>query len=403
MLSRVALTSILLALLLLVPGCGAAAVQRQPHRGTATRPPAPTAIDLQARRQAGPCAIAARPLALVRPGAPLLIGMSANLRSQTGRSICTGATEVRLSGAAAVREDLQWARVEPRPGVFDWSYFDRVAGFTAQRGLVLLPLIDDTPAWAAAGGLAVARNPAQFASFVAAAVARYGPGGSYWRAHPALADRAPRYFELYNEPYGTPSALGGPDPAAYGRDVIAASLAGRKANPAARYLLAADLYTAGSNRAWIEDLYRTVPKLREYVAGVAVHPYTDQPVAQLSTGDGARDELRRVERIEAIMRAHGDGGVPLWLTEIGWPSCMSGSPCVGERGQAEDITALFTLARTRWRGFVHAIFYYQLHDNGPGTSHEPEEWFGLLRPDGSPKPAWAAFRAAAALDTPGTW
>jgi hypothetical protein len=391
----------LAALLLTLSGCGSGGGHRAPipHRGTPSRPPAPTGEEAAAARHAGPCSTDASPLPMVRPLAPLLIGISANLRSQSGRGICTTAALVRRSGAAAVREDLEWARVQPRPGPFHWGYYDRVAATAAQRGLVLLPLLDDTPGWAGRGPQATSSSPAQFASFVAAAVARYGPGGTFWQAHPQLAGRAPRYFELYNEPYGTPDAQGGPDPEGYAHDVIAAVTAGRQANPRASYLLAADLYTAGSDESWVEALYRVIPAFRDYVAGVAVHPYGEGPVGRLLAGTAGRSDVRRVEEIEAIMRAHGDSGVPLWLTEIGWPSCSGQERCVGEAGQARDLQQLFALARGSWRSFVRAVFVYQLHDYGPGTGSEPEEWYGLLRPDGTAKPAWKVLQTAAREDT----
>ncbi len=399
------LTSAMIGLL----GCGGAGTSGSAHatvahRGTATHAPRVRGAEALAARHTGECSVDAPPLPLIRPEAPLLIGISANLRSQRGRAICTTATLARTSGAAAVREDLEWARVQPHAGsAYDWSYYDRVAGIATQRGLTLLPLLDDTPDWAGEGPQAVAHTPAQYASFVAAAVARYGPDGTFWQAHPELANRAPRYFELYNEPYGTPDTQGGPNAEGYARDVLAAVAAGRQANPRAMYLLAADLYTAGSDESWIESIYSVIPSLREYVAGVAVHPYGEGPVDQLLPGLDGRSDVRRVEEIEAILRAHGDGSVPLWLTEIGWPSCTSQAICVGEAGQARNLAAVFALARSSWRSFVHAIFVYQLHDYGPGTNDDPEEWYGLLRPDGTAKPAWRVLRSIAHSDTRATW
>ena len=70
---------------------------------------------------------------------------------------------------------------------------------------------------------ALPRDPADYARFAAAAVARYGPGGTFWRRNKELDARlAPRFFELYNEPYLGLDVPGGPEPEAYARTVAAA-------------------------------------------------------------------------------------------------------------------------------------------------------------------------------------
>jgi hypothetical protein len=67
----------------------------------------------------------------------------------------------------------------------------------------VLPILDSPPAWARGAGLQRA-----YAAFTAQAVARYGPGGSFWRAHPQWRAATPVWFELWNEPYiaATPTA-----------------------------------------------------------------------------------------------------------------------------------------------------------------------------------------------------
>jgi polysaccharide biosynthesis protein PslG len=378
-------------------GCGGGAT----GNATTTVPLAPNGEDAIAARHPGPCSIAAKPLPRAASRAPLLIGISANLRSAGERGRCRTLTEIRHGGIAAVREDLDWAQVEPTPGTYHWARYDRLVGIVAQRGLVLLPLLTAPPAWAGPGPHAVARDPAAFARFTAAAVARYGPGGTYWASHPLLADRAPRYFELYNEPYGTPGGQGGPTPGAYARNVIAAVNAGRAANPRVRYLLAADYITAGTSRSWLDDIYQTIPALRAYVAGVAVHPYSDRPLMQLLPGSAGRSDLRRVEAMRAILVRHGDGALPMWLTEIGWSTCTAASPCVNEAAQAGDLAGVLQLARTRWRSFVRAVFVYKLHDYGP--SGPIEQRFGILRPNGTAKPAWRVLQEISRVDTPLGW
>ena len=101
-----------------------------------------------------------------------------------------------------------------------------------------------------------------YASFVAAAVQRYGPRGVFWRTHPKLAPYAPVWFELWNEPYlPGPDRLSAPD---YANLVVAAVKTGRRANRSARYLVAAeDGYAriAGGAANWVDDLFAARPDL----------------------------------------------------------------------------------------------------------------------------------------------
>ena len=75
-------------------------------------------------------------------------------------------------------------------GVFDFSYYDHFMLLAAERGLHILPVLYDTPAWAGPNYNAIPSNPQAFAQFVAAVIGRYGVGGSFWVQHPTLAGSA---------------------------------------------------------------------------------------------------------------------------------------------------------------------------------------------------------------------
>lgn len=65
---------------------------------------------------------------------------------------------------------------------------------------------------------------------------------------------------------------------------------------------------------------------------------------------------------------------------------------MSEAEQAAYFRDLFALRRVIWRDYVDALFVYSLQDyhssDGSGS-------FGVLRENGSRKPAWSAVRAAA--------
>jgi polysaccharide biosynthesis protein PslG len=307
------------------------------------------------------------------------------------------------TGAKWLREEFSWSEIEPQPGTFAFSRYDQFMLLAAQHNTHVLPLLFDTPTWAGASESSMPADPSAYAAFVAAVVGRYGPHGSFWAQHPTLAGYAIQTYELWNEPYYSNGNNGDYDPGRYARLVKAAAIAGRQADPSARFLLAAEnqAQLVGSNWVWwIDALYQAVPDLNNYFDGVAVHPYGTN-LSSLSfprpgQAYNGYEQIRRVEAIHQEFVDHNAAGKPLWITEIGWPTCSSGSDrCTTPAGQAADLTTVFNYARTSWKSFVQAVFVYSYDDSHPDSSN-PENDYGLAYNDGTPKPALAVFKANAA-------
>lgn len=342
-----------------------------------------------------PCHVPARP---VRPPSQgLKLGVVAPLLEYADDDIrCAEVGRVLATGARYDRQELQWATIEAQPHRYDWTAVDRTFASAAEEGLTLLPLIADTPAWARPGGGDVPGDRQAFGRFLGSLVARYGPGGAFWRAHPELPARPATWFELFNEPYLPPP--GEPDPAAYALMVRVAVPIARRANPRARFLIAgettwldADGHIGGD---WMAALYAAQPQLGRWFDGVAVHPYSTRSPLTEAAPDASRELSRRVEDIEAVLAAHGDAARHLWVTEVGWSTCTDPTGCVSEADQARYLSELLRLARTRWRPFLDAVFVYALHSYPEGDAAVLPN-YGLLRSDGSRKPAWAVFRREA--------
>ncbi len=326
------------------------------------------------------------------PQPPLLLGISASLRLFPGRAQCEEARLAQATGVQAVREDLSWAQAEPQPGRYDWTNYDAVVATATNAGLMVLPVLDDAPAWAEPTPTTVPSTPASYAAFTAAAVARYGPGGTFWRGHPELPARPLVWYELWNEPY---YADHNRDPGEYARLVRAAVTAGRAANRGARFLIEADTTyqtPAGNTADWIGGLYAAVPDLGRYFDALAVHPYGGNP--EVYTPPDASGQPGRVALAHAELAAHGDGAKPLWVTEIGWSTCSGADGCVNETQQATYLSEFLRLARTTWSSYVRAVFVYDLRDSA-SRPDDREAWFGLLAPDLSRKPAWQSLHDAA--------
>lgn len=277
------------------------------------------------------------------------------------------ANEIENLGAGWVRADLAWSSVMPSPGEYDWSSFDEVIKDAQANGLHVLPVLGYAPSWTEPS------NAAAYAEFVAAAVARYGPG----------TQANLKWFELWNEPYCSYAWSGQtPNPEAYARDVRAAAQAAKQIAPSAKLLIAADYQdsaqTGGSSpwqTTWIDDMFSAVPDLGEWIDGVAVHPYGDDPSEPLAERGGWKDAkgqwaFQRIDTIREKFLQHGVN-VPFWITEEGWSTWD-----VSEAEQAHDYADL--IIQITKRPWIRALFTYCLREyNAKPTNDEPG--YGLLK------------------------
>jgi hypothetical protein len=325
------------------------------------------------------------------PGNGYIVGVDANARSYSDPG--DQYDRVAQAGVSWSREELEWNSVEPTEGHLDWSRYDTVFAAAAERGLHILPLVGGIPSWAAPSWNWVPENPAQYAAFVAKVAKRYGPGGSFWTAHPQLdASLAVTYIELYNEPYYDYFSANGIDPARYANLAIAAADAGRAANPGTKYLASsADMDNTGHD--WTRGMFAARPDLADHVDGFAIHPYSKD----LTTyGAPQADSFRRdLEQTQAALAENGAADKPIWITEMGWSTCTTSSDCVTEQ-QQEDLTRqLGEVLDTTYSGSVRALFLFNFTEGDPADTGV-QAHFGLTRQDGSHKPAYDALRDLAA-------
>jgi len=90
------------------------------------------------------------------------------------------------------------------------------------------------------------------------------------------------------------------------------------------------------------------------------------------------------------MITNGDANKKIWITEFGVPTNGPNSYWyLSEQGQAGMVTDAMNLyKRYTWAG---PIFWYTLKDSGTDTSTN-ENFFGLIRFDGSLKPAYQVLK-----------
>jgi hypothetical protein len=299
------------------------------------------------------------------------------------------------SGVDLVRQTFDWAQIEVARNSYDFSWYDALIADLARRRMGVLPIIFNAPRFRAlrhAGrrGAYLPRRNIDFGRFAARLVARYGPRGRFWRAHPALPRVPIRAWQIWNEPNLRVYWPSGPNPAAYTRLLKSAASHIRKVDRRA------EIVTAG-----IPDSRHGIP-LASYVAGMyragakpafdtlAINPYSSRPTGVMTM----------VHRVRRLMDRSGDRGGSIRVSEFGWATGGPRSPYrVGAQEQARRISlTLRGLYASRRRLKLRGVVYYNWRDGQP---YPPlyQDFFGLhtglLDAARQPKPAYRVFRQIA--------
>jgi polysaccharide biosynthesis protein PslG len=318
---------------------------------------------------------------------------------------------LRAAGLGYTREAIAWYRVEPTRGNFTWTETDRWVGEAARQGLRVVAILHQPPQWATGSTdrqvAPVEGQPlADYARYVRAVVERYGSTGSFWSQNPLIPKVPITHWNIWNEPYMTFSWHNGgahafPDPAGYARMFRAAVVEGRRAgDPAARFMAETEVEagtTDWSNpRYYLSKMFEAVPDLAQYMDIASIHPYVGtnpaRPPSQCATetSDIAnRFNFCRIKTIRSILNRHGATETRMWITEMGYSTCPSCTKWkVSEETQAFYVREVFRLLRES--RLVDGMIWW-VYKTGESDPTHAEDWMGLVRADGSAKPAWNAF------------
>ena len=139
----------------------------------------------------------------------------------------------------------------------------------------------------------------------------------------------------------------------------------------------------------------------QYFDAVALHPYTYPALPSFKAVFNYWQEILTVRK---LMIDNGDEAKKIWITEFGAPTGGPGHSYntnqlngfefgvdfMTEGAQLEILTEAseFYHQYAEWTG---PFFWYSLKDNSNETDTS-ENFFGLLRSDGSKKPAYDVFR-----------
>jgi hypothetical protein len=274
------------------------------------------------------------------------------------------------AGASWLRLDITWKTVEPRPGQYDWSRVDNVVNQARARGLTVLGLIGYAPGWSRPP-VSVGQGPPLdlelFGRFAELAAARYSSSITHWEIwnepnHPgffAPCPSVPVYFGLLRSAY---TAIHRVQPNAV---VISGGLANRR-----------DGFCSIAPKTFTDQLYALGGGA--FLDALAVHPYTWPD----TVAEDTRGYWNAVADVHATMDANGDGAKKVWITEYGAPTGTAG---VSDERQAQIVAS--GVEASRALPYTGPIFIHAIRDRGTDAA-APEDNYGLLRKDFSPKPAF---------------
>lgn len=279
----------------------------------------------------------------------------------------------------AIRFDFYWDQLQDTiGGPYNWASVEGLVDAAVSRGINVLGLITGKPKWGP-GNRVDPLDHDRYAEFAAAAALHFKDRCSNW--------------ELENEPNN-----GAMTPENFTSCMKKAYTAIKAVNPVATVihggLASVWITNTGSNfytvSDWITRMYAAGGQ--GYFDALGVNPYT-WPY-WISDNEGNSGWWRMVNTVRPLMVNNGDGSKKVWITEFGYPTEGDADPAyLNEDSQIVLVNELFSYSESL--SWVGPIFWYSYRDIGGDVNNE-EYWFGLVRPDGTRKPAFDTFAAKAA-------
>ncbi len=322
-----------------------------------------------------------------------LFGMNLYLtgleRSLTqANSLSTLAAQAGVKGS---REELSWANIEPQSkGSFAWATYDTRLGYDAANGLNVVGMLLTTPKWASSNPSAAdwywwePRNRQDYFDFVRAAVGRWQGQIHTW--------------EIWNEPNNA-ATWNCVNPCNHAAD-YAALLQGAYAtikgvDPTARVLIGG-LYvhdTANEGMAFLNSVVAASGSAINF-DGLSIHTYMPDRVPEAMRPDSVVQNFQyRLNVVNTWIGAHGGHPGEIWITEDGRSTCTGCAYPWSEDDQASMLARMYGIAAAT--PHVAQFDYFQFEDK----FNTPSDLYGgmsIVRDDGTTKPAYTAYKIAAA-------
>jgi len=332
--------------------------------------------------------------------APADLGFFEDLQYLTGTALSKRLDQIAATGAKRARFQMIWSNIQNRDATtYTWRFYDDLITGLIARGITPLAVLGTTPTWARPAGCVVETcepaSAAKFGAFARKAADRYAAMG--------LHD-----WEIWNEPNAAKFYKPLPNAGRYAALLRAAAPAIRRADPTATIITGGLAPTDEVRDA--AGRVTKVPPLdflsQIYVAGaqssfdaIGWHPYTFPRLPGTANDLDAWFQLYgTATNLRKMMEANGDGAKKVWATEFGAHTDPQGEGYVTEARQASILDQGISLWRSlSWAG---PMFVYRYQDTGTDQS-DREQFFGLIRADGTPKPALGVFKSYASRSSAG--
>jgi len=276
----------------------------------------------------------------------------------------------KLAGAELIRDEIFWGTIERTKGVF--SFDEDYVGYVDEavaRGLIPLIILDyGNPLYEGGGAPDTPGKMEGWKRYVRNVVSQYKDRVKYWEVwnefnigmgfteeqkqlYSTRSAKAELYFPLLKETYLTIKQI---DPTAV---VIGGVL-------------------AGVDLEFLQVLFAKGGL--QYMDALSIHPYCYPQSPE------AGNLLGRLDQVRNLMD-QGGKRLPIWVTEIGWPTHQGDGRGVDEETQAAYLARMYTLFASQ--PDVAAVFWYDFQNDGTDPTYN-EHNFGLIRQDFSLKPGY---------------
>ena len=284
-------------------------------------------------------------------------------------------TQVRSMEAAYVgmaREEFEWKRVEPSPGVYDWSKFDQAVELERAHGIAVLGKLvygspwDNTAPSGTSADSAVMYPPGNIQNYVDYAVEtvrRYKDRVHYW--------------EIWNEENNSGFWMPSTNSARYTQLLKATYAAIKAEDPSATVVLGG--LSTGLDTTYVKGIADNggwgsfdVLAIHSYVSG--------QP-------DGSAFE-RWITSAQSTVATYGSK--PIWITEFGWSTTSAGGG-VSAANQKQYLMRAYEIATNDG---VAGISWYSFQNMGTNGGDIGQN-YGIVNNDLSGKASYAGFQCEA--------
>jgi len=306
------------------------------------------------------------------------------------------------------REELSWANLEPHEkGEMNYQYYDERVLELARAGYGIVGVLLTTPGWARvedcasrAGRIAdywcPPANPQDFGDFTRTLVEHYdGDGINDAPGSPRVA-----VWQIWNEPSTRGTWPG--SAAKYGEMLVAGYEAAKAADPSAVVITGGVYLYDGMGTdpndgiPFLNAAIAAVPQAANAFDALAIHPFMPTSAPDAPIIFSTISMWGRIETAQNWLQQYG--GRPLWISEVGWSTCVPAQPgCNADVAKSEAQQANYmvrTYALALAQGVQH-VSYFQLEDKFDGESGVFWGEASILGTDSEDyrrKPAYLAYR-----------